>query len=760
MKYLLSWACKHLNINSWQELGTIEDIIKKITTHITETANYQCIDYSESKIAFATIINNDTDICLAQYNDEKKVINLPPRKDAEKGLTYIIIQQDDKKYRFAAAKDLYSETKNHLLGAIYGNIEDNINYLKKIKKNIDYVIKIDNTSINNRPDLFSHRGLARELSLLFNKKLILESEIFFNIKNIKKNNKKENKLFDINSSTIEGIAAITGDFQEKNSLLSNIFDITPIDITSHSYLIDLSNYIMLDIGQPLHIFDKQKINTPLNFTDNIIGEMDCLDHTTIKIEKKNNVIENDNKIISLVGIMGSKYNSVTLKTKEILIESVFIKKEIISQTYKQHNKKTESAIRNEKGSSINAIEAAILRFLKLININFKFEITNYQFFSKQNNDEKKKITLSLLYTNKVIGMPIELYKIERIFLNLGFIIIKNNTNLCQIEIEIPWWRKDISNEDDLIEEIVRNIGYDSIPLTPPLLECRGTIKNNLVDDIKNNTILLTNAQEIISYGISNEEQKKSWGFESNSKEIILKNPYSDRQKFMASSFLPNFLDIIYKETQTSTNNISLFEINPLWNIENNEPKESLFFTFCNYNQNNEYNFYQHSQIIKKIFYQAQYYFDFTPIESNQLKHNLFSKISGHIYCENKIVGICGFIDPIKINKQIRKGGAIFSTEINISLLNSLQKTSISDHKYPYFDISLLINKNIKIISILNQLKIAFGGIMHTEVIDWFETKEWNDCRSVTIRIFLMNNDINELYNEIKQYLIERECIIR
>lgn len=760
MKYLLSWVCKHLQIDSWQELGNIEDIIQKLTLHVAEIADYQPINYNQNKIAFATIINNTIDICLAQYNDEKKVISLPPRKDAEKGSLYIIIQQEDNRYRFASMKDLYSESKNHLIGSLYGNINDNILYLKNIKKQSDYIIKIDNTSINNRPDLFSHRGLARELALIFNKNLITESDILFNKKNIKKQNNKENKIFNINSPSVMGAIAASGNFNERESLLSYILNIVPLDITPHSYLIDLSNYIMLDTGQPIHIFDKQKTKELLYFDDSVKGTLECLDNTTIEIEKKHTVITSNHKIQSLVGIIGGKNSSVDIRTKEIIIESAALNKETIINSAKYYHKKTESVIRNEKGSSFPAIEFALLRFLKLINIDFSFNLSEYQFFKKNTeNENSNKISLSLIYIEKVIGTYIQIDIIEKILSHLGFLISKNELQNT-IDIITPWWRKDIINQDDLIEEIVRHIGYDSLILTPPQLLCKPIIKDNFIEDIKNNTILLTFAQEIISYGISNEEQKNKYDFVTYHPEIILKNPYSDRQKYMASSFLPDFLDIIYKESQKGIHNISLFEINPLWYIKDSIKKEELFYTLCIYEETNEYNFYKKSQIIKKIFYDIGYDFYFMPIDTCELKHNLFSGIAGHIYYDQVNIGICGFIDPLKIYKENKKNTTVFATEINLDLLSVLKKIPLINNKYPFFDISILIHKTIKIASLLTQLKIAFGSIMHTKIIDWFESIEWNEHRSITVRIFLMNNSMHELYAEIKEYLIERNCIIR
>lgn len=759
MKYLLSWVCKHLEIDSWQDLGTIAEIIQKLTLHVSEISHIECIDYSENKIAFATVINSDDDICLAQYNDEKKVINLPPRKDAENGLVYIIVQQDDNKFRFATMKDFYAESKNHLMPALYGNVADHIAYVKKLKKQNDYVIKIDNTSISNRVDLLCHRGLARELGLLFNKKLISESEILFNKKNIK----KQNKIFSVNSPYVTGAIASSGIFHERESFLSYILSMAPLDMTSHSYLIDLSNYVMLDVGQPMHIFDKQKIPGLLEFTDAAQGVLHCLDNTSIEIEKNHTVIVANNQIQSLVGIIGGKNSSVNIKTKEIIIESAAIKKEAIVYSAQWYNKRTESVIRNEKGSSVYAIEFALLRFLKLINEDFEFNISEYQFYNNIKEDNNKKILLSLLYLEKVIGVLVDMERIEKIFSMLGFVIIKKEKDELvtdSIEIQVPWWRHDIRNEDDLIEEIARHIGYDSLPLIAPKLECKGIIRDVFINDLKKNIILLTSAQEIISYGISNEEQKNKWSFVSTKKEVLLKNPYSDRQKYMASSFLPNFLDLIHKEIQKGIQEVSLFEINPLWHIKNDGVKEEVYYTFCIYEQNNEYDFYKKSYILKKIFYDLGYDFNFASINLSYLNHNLFSDIASHIYYDASLIGICGFIDPLKIYKENKKNGSVFAIEINLTLLLSLKKISLLSHKFPSFDISVLIKKNIKIASVLSQLQIAFGGIMHIKIIDWFESEEWLDKRSITLRIFLMNNNIGDLYDEIKEYLIERDCNIR
>lgn len=456
MKYLLSWVTQHLAINTWTDIDTVENIIKKIETHISEVAEWQEINFSKANLKLATLVDETEDFCLARDNNEK-IISLPPRAHAIIGGLYLVVEEE-KKCRFANMKDLYSETKNHLIPPINGNIEDALYQLKEIKKKIDFSIKIDTAAIGNRPDLFSHRGLARELSTIYKIPLRNEKEIIY-----KKEYNKAKNLFSIETDNIIGVTGFSAQCHERETFLSYLPFLCPVDITPHSYLIDLSNYVMFDIGQPLHIFDRQKIKEKIRFQTNIEKKMRCLDNTEIQITSQDVVVTEKNSPLSLVGIIGGLDTSITPKTKEILVESAAINKDCVTNSIKHHQKKTESAIRSQRQTFYEGTLLAIGRFINLLekdNISFQIHFIE----SYKSNIEEKKLIISSKYISNVIGNHVSDTTIDNIFIDLEYYIEKkiNNKEETIFEVVIPWFRADINHKSDIVEDIARHIGYDNI----------------------------------------------------------------------------------------------------------------------------------------------------------------------------------------------------------------------------------------------------------------------------------------------------------
>lgn len=778
MKYLLSWVCRHLEIEDWQNLATIETIVKKISLHVAEVSSYQKITYEDLKIGFAKIIDVAHDICVAQYNNEERIINLPYRADLKNGFLYVVIQYEQNRYRFATMNDFYAEAKNHYLSPIFGDIEENIIFLKSLRKKKDYSIVINSVDIGHRPDLFSHRGLARELAILFDKKMIPEEDIMYELtekQNVISKKNKSSSLFLNKSDSLFNAAAIKLKFQEIPSLFQYTVLLSPLDITTHSFLIDISNFVLFDIGQPLHVFDGQKIDV-LTFQDTVEGKLECLDNTTISIEKGNLVVTtNDTDTpISLVGIIGGRQTGVTFKTKEILIESVAPDKKIIAKAMKLFHKKTESGLRMEKGINSFAPLFACKVFLKIIT---QYQVINenellFQVNDFQNSDTEKQqeIIFSHEYGEKIVGMTIDTDFMSSLLKKLGCKIVTHKEKEHkekQYKVLPPWWRNDLKNADDLTEEIARHIGYEHIPLSPPTLICEGKVKDSFILDLKKYSVSLAEAHEIVSYGISNEEIKNEWQYKATINEIELSNAYTDRQKYMISSHLPSLLDIAKKEGKKGFSSLALFEVAPLWYCEDNQYKEDVYYSFISYDHTKKIDFYFYKNIFEELFLILGYEFTFCSKENskNKLFHNLYSEIRSGIYFQDTYIGQCGFIDPLLIHKNTKSGSVFFALEINITQLKSIIKEHfIKEHfikeNYLNFDISFFILKKEKIYHYIKQLKIAFGCIAEIKIIDWFESHQWTDKRSVTLRIFVINNNIQSVQNEIRLYLEKRVCKIR
>lgn len=292
MKYLLSWVLSHLKDKDIESIDSIDNIIKNLSNHTAETNLYKIIKYADITFGIGVIISNNEDLCLVQYNNKNQIIQLKHRPGGIQGAQYIISYKNNS-YKFATISDFYGE-KNTYLPPLSGLIEDNIAYIETKKDTLDYIIEIENTSINNRIDLFSHRGLARELSAIYNLELISENDILYTISHKKNNTPVKENIFDIDSENVISTSIVSVQCKEIHSQIEYIFPLSHLNITCHSFLVDLSNYVMFDIGQPLHLFDANNIEK--NYYLQIKkGELLCIDNTIINVTDGSLVIIDANK---------------------------------------------------------------------------------------------------------------------------------------------------------------------------------------------------------------------------------------------------------------------------------------------------------------------------------------------------------------------------------------------------------------------------------------------------------------------------------
>lgn len=176
---------------------------------------------------------------------------------------------------------------------------------------------------------------------------------------------------------------------------------------------------------------------------------------------------------------------------------------------------------------------------------------------------------------------------------------------------------------------------------------------------------------------------------------------------------------------------------------------------------NNYNFYEYASIIKNIFKSIGYNINFKSVlDEKEKRHNLYTNIAAKISYHHTSIGIAGFIDPLKIYREFKKEGECFSAEINLTKLFSQTKVIFHEKEYPFFDVSFLLKKIKKVDTVIQQVKIAFGEIVEIICIDWFEQSEWESLRSVTIRVYTMNEDLKELEKSVKEYLEKRSIEIR
>ena len=398
-------------------------------------------------------------------------------------------------------------------------------YEKNIGENIGNILNIEDEIYDfeitpNRPDCLGIIGIANELKCAINRKekqkLLIEKGDFEKIANTVE--KIDNITVNVESEDVKRYMAVP---------LYNVKNIeTPKEIKERlqtmgvnpkgNILVDISNYIMFETGNPTHIFD-------LDILNKIHNEKNDNNKLEIKIANNNGKIELlndeelelsddltisiDNENLALVGIMGGKDSGVRKETKNILIEIATFERKKIRDTSRKYNVRTESSARFEKKLSPRLPELAFLRMITLMKElgvidensleNGKINVIDYIRKDVKENFENEQNTLINFNSNdinKILGMNISEEKMIDILTELGFKKYKGETSV----LIKPYIREDIERKEDLAEEVIRFYGYDNLNETLPKVE-RGNVYRNNDKDISTITKDIRNLLKIEGY---------------------------------------------------------------------------------------------------------------------------------------------------------------------------------------------------------------------------------------------------------------------
>lgn len=427
----------------------------------------------------------------------------------------------------------------------------------------DVVLDVDNHAITNRADLFSHRGFAREFVANglsdWKKKETPKIPTDGSPNPISIDIKDQDVCLRYMSVYMTGIEISESPDWMKKRL--SACGINPI-----SNIVDITNYVMLELGMPLHAFDTEKINgKKWVMRKSKKGEkIITLDEQKHELMDDVIILEDGNDIIDLCGIMGGYNSGVDAKTSKILLHSPVYNPTLIRRAMRGLGHISDAAIIYEKGvDSENAqdgLELAIKLILKLCpNAKIASEITDIQNVKL----EKREIDLRSSQINRLIGVDIDEKKVEKILDDLGFGYTKIKDGH---EVSIPSFRLgDVHRESDLIEEIARIYGYDNIPEIIPVSSIDPVPVNRRREDEKiiKNKLTSFGFNEIYTYAFLGPELLEKCNMKSDNETIEIMNPISCDMSLMRQSLLPRVLETI-SDNLRYKNQFRIFELNPIY----------------------------------------------------------------------------------------------------------------------------------------------------------------------------------------------------
>ena len=663
---------------------------------------------------------------------------------------------------------LCSESELNLSDESDGIIELSSKYEKNIGKKYFSKSKsnlIDLSITPNRPDCLGVRGIARDLVASgFGKLLDLKEK---KIKSKKKQslkvkilNEKNQGCVAFGSCLIKNVKNTESPKWLKDKLIS--FGQKP-----SSAIVDITNYVMLDINRPLHAYDADKIEKGIIVRNSKSGEeFTALDNKIYKLENGMCVICDNKGVLGLGGIIGGTRSGTQFNTKNILLESAYFKPESIRKTAKKLNLDTDAKFRFERGIDPLSIEDGLNKAAILIKEICGGEISGIE-VQKIEKYKKKIISFNPDLFEKISGFKISIKNMIRILENLGFELKKEKKIL---KLTIPSWRPDISQEVDIVEELVRISGYDKIKIVDPIKERkRSTLnKSQKLFHFLQRSVASKGYLEVITWSFTDSSYNNH--FKDLKKEIKIVNPISTELNVLRNSIFSNLTMYLRKNLDRGFKDLSIFEIGPIFTGSNPGEQNTVV---CGLSAGKKFRLSWIEKErnvdvfdIKRDVIQTLEEAGFNPDKfflDNKVPSYYHPGKSGRLFLnkdKDKVAAYFGEIHPNILKKLDLKTESLVGFEIFLDNLKIPKKTlnnqktefKVSDYQKSERDFAFIVSKDVKAQDLMNAIStIDKKLISNIKVFDVYEgekipVNEKSIAISVTIQSSEKTLNDNDLEN--------------
>ena len=576
----------------------------------------------------------------------------------------------------------------------------------KLMQMDDEVIDFELTA--NRGDLLSILGMAYEIGAIYNKK----------VKDIDLSHKEEgqdiNKSFKVEVNTencsmflakrVENVVIKESPAFIKNRLIAS--GIRPIN-----NVVDISNYVMLETGQPLHYYDADTLNGMLEVRMAKDKEkLTTLDEVERTLSKDDIVISDGKKAIGLAGVIGGLDTEITENTKNIIIESAIFDSVKIRKTSKEILR-SEASTRFEKGLSPDRTYMAIERSCNLLEKYADAKVITGLVKVDNLNSSDKTIEIEYDKINKVLGTLVPKEDVKDVFARLTFEYEEKGEKLI---VKVPERRIDISIQEDLIEEVGRIYGVNNIEGKLPLLPMKEGTYNKTLRQIRNKMIDL-GLNETLSYILIND--KEAIKYSNDDFEIIpLLDPMTEERNTLRYSIIPSLVKIYEYNKARNQKDVSIFEIGKGFYKKQELYGENLklcaLITGERYQglKTKQADFYDIKGIAEEILDYLGYGSRYSFIQNNSIPKEFHPYQTAFINVNNDIVGIVGKLHPSNFKEDV------YVLEINLDKLldkkvGKMKYKEISKFPSVKKDLAVIVDKDITSEEIAKQIKKAAGSLL-------------------------------------------------
>ena len=585
----------------------------------------------------------------------------------------------------------------------------------------------------NRGDCMSHLGVARELSHYFKKPLLDNSSQL---------NPSIESILSLSSGTIKACNTYAGieieNIKIKDSNFNTKYRLSQVGTRIINNVVDYTNYVLYDIGQPLHAFDRDKLFGKISVRYAKQDEtLLTLDNQNRQLSKNDLIITADDKPIALAGVMGGLETEVTQETNNLLIESAYFDKVSIMNTSRKLNLISDASIRFERGIDHQFQLLGLNRFINI------FQQDQHITYSSPVVDSKQQfsmvdVSFSRNEIYKILGIKLENDFIENMleYLGINYTLTDND-----IVFQSPSWRYDLERPIDLIEEFAKHYGFNNFESTLPI----GNNKNNLGEywHLKRSLtdkLIAMNMYEIQTLSFVSQEINQI--FTPEKKSVEINNPIDQTNKFLRTSLHPSLIEVYKNNLEQNNQSEMFFEINNVFDAGEHQNFDSIPNQIYSLSAlipskltNSDM---RQDPTINDIYFVKQILIDcFGKIELKQIhKPGFHQNLSFIILKNNKVLGHLGQLAS-QLEKFYELNNSIFLLSIDLSSISSedlinINYSPLSPYPYVKFDLSFMVPDAFAASELIQEVEKFL--INNENVITIFDDFKNEKSRNLGIRI--------------------------